>query len=53
MLELRSGISGPLFYKSHDIFIYLESAFHDKQNDSQFSSMPKDRQVMAIQRAQS
>ena len=33
--ELRSATSGPPFYISRDIFIYLESACHDDQNGGQ------------------
>ena len=34
--HLHSAITGPLFFKSYDIFIYLESACHDdEQNGSQ------------------
>ena len=35
MPDLHSAITGPPFFKSHDIFIYLESAYHDEQNDGQ------------------
>ena len=42
MPKLRSAISAPPFYESHDIFIHLELACHDKQNGCQrFALRPR------------